>query len=194
MEKIYDIAYEIDGDTINLEQDIGHGEVHSVALHRIHLQLLAEKMGLLGKAGQTQSAGVMPAPIHDYATAYDSNVGEMHHLLIDCDDDGTINIFQTQVHGSSGSDEHVVLHPVQAVWLGTQLLAAARHAKPISSPVAAPGDPIGDGCPPSVAECTSGLSADEPVPDLFNDIAANGQRDAQRNGNENSTDVGACAT
>jgi hypothetical protein len=46
MTKIYDIAYEIDGDNIDLEQDVGCGEVHRITLHRIHLRLLAEQSGL----------------------------------------------------------------------------------------------------------------------------------------------------
>lgn len=47
MTKIYDLAYEINGDTINLEQDLGCGEVSRVDLHPIHLRLLAEEAGLL---------------------------------------------------------------------------------------------------------------------------------------------------
>lgn len=44
--KIFDIAYEIDGDMIDLEQDMGCGEVHRVTLHRIHLRHLVEQAGL----------------------------------------------------------------------------------------------------------------------------------------------------
>jgi len=50
MTKIYDLAFEIEGDEINLEQDVGCGEVHQVTLHRIHLRLLAEKSGLCPSA------------------------------------------------------------------------------------------------------------------------------------------------
>lgn len=46
MTTIPDIKYEIDGDTINLEQDIGCGEVHSVSLHRIHFDHIASKLGV----------------------------------------------------------------------------------------------------------------------------------------------------
>lgn len=45
MTKIPDIAFEIDGEFINLEQDIGCGEVHSVQLHRLHLQHIAGQLG-----------------------------------------------------------------------------------------------------------------------------------------------------
>lgn len=46
MTKIYDIAYEIDGNNINLEQGIGCGEVTSICLHRIHLQHIAGQLGI----------------------------------------------------------------------------------------------------------------------------------------------------
>jgi len=44
--KIPDIAYSIEGDLIELEQSTGCGEFTIVELHKIHLQLLAEQMGL----------------------------------------------------------------------------------------------------------------------------------------------------
>ncbi|HET7831814.1 MAG TPA: hypothetical protein VFK88_02505 [Gallionella sp.] len=43
---IPDIAYEIDGDDINLEQDAGLGEVNRITMHRMHLDLLAKQMGM----------------------------------------------------------------------------------------------------------------------------------------------------
>lgn len=50
MIKIQDIAFEIDGDLVNIEQDAGCGEVHYVQLHRLHLQHLAEKMGMVAES------------------------------------------------------------------------------------------------------------------------------------------------
>ena len=44
MTKIYDLAFEIDGDQISLEQDVGCGDVHKVILHPIHLRHLAEQL------------------------------------------------------------------------------------------------------------------------------------------------------
>ena len=45
--KIEDLSYEIDGDTITLEQDGGCGEVDRIQLHRLHLRHLAGLAGLL---------------------------------------------------------------------------------------------------------------------------------------------------
>ncbi|MBA3773996.1 MAG: hypothetical protein H0X13_16345 [Ramlibacter sp.] len=53
MTKIYDLAYEVNGDTINLEQDLGCGEVDRITLHPIHLRLLAECTGLLAPGSST---------------------------------------------------------------------------------------------------------------------------------------------
>lgn len=39
MTKIPDIAFEINGDLINIEQDAGCGETHLVQLHKLHLEL-----------------------------------------------------------------------------------------------------------------------------------------------------------
>lgn len=47
MTKIFDVAYEIDGDEITVEQDAGCGEVHRVTLHRIHLDHFARQTWLL---------------------------------------------------------------------------------------------------------------------------------------------------
>ena len=44
--KIPDIAYSIKEDLIEIEQSTGLGEFTIVGLHKIHLQLLAEQMGL----------------------------------------------------------------------------------------------------------------------------------------------------
>ncbi|MDP3334539.1 MAG: hypothetical protein Q8S55_21520 [Methylococcaceae bacterium] len=46
MTKIPDISYEIKGDVIQLEQDIGCGEIQSVVLHRVHFDLIASKLGM----------------------------------------------------------------------------------------------------------------------------------------------------
>jgi hypothetical protein len=47
LEKIYDIAFGIDGESIDLEQDMGCGEVHRITLHSIHLRHIAEQAGLI---------------------------------------------------------------------------------------------------------------------------------------------------
>lgn len=53
--KIYDLAYEISGDTINLEQDMGCGEVSRMDLHPIHLRLLAEEAGILAPSSNIEA-------------------------------------------------------------------------------------------------------------------------------------------
>ncbi|WP_407280123.1 hypothetical protein U5817_06705 [Aromatoleum evansii] len=52
MTQIDGLAYELDGDFIDLEQDCGIGEVDRIRLHRIHLAHLAELAGPLS-ADQT---------------------------------------------------------------------------------------------------------------------------------------------
>ena len=47
MTMIPDLAYEINGDTINLEQDSGCGEKVYVSLHRSQVALLAAEMGVV---------------------------------------------------------------------------------------------------------------------------------------------------
>ncbi|MBK9522878.1 MAG: hypothetical protein IPO13_14925 [Rhodocyclaceae bacterium] len=64
------------------------------------------------------------------AQSFPSDAGDdlMFHLEVVCDEgDATINLYQTQVQGSGGSDEHIVLHPLQAAWLGRRLLAMTRN-------------------------------------------------------------------
>lgn len=45
--KILDLSYEVHGETINLEQDAGTGEVHRIDLHPMHVSLLAAELGLM---------------------------------------------------------------------------------------------------------------------------------------------------
>lgn len=54
--KIYDIAYEIDGDQLNLEQELGCGETSLLTLHRLQLSHLAGLMGIVKApvAGESQ--------------------------------------------------------------------------------------------------------------------------------------------
>lgn len=55
MEKIPDLAFEIDGDSINLEQDAGCGDVDRVTLHRIQLLHLAQRMGLVQEMSASEA-------------------------------------------------------------------------------------------------------------------------------------------
>lgn len=45
--KVWDLAWSVDGDVIELEQEAGIGEVHCMTLHRMHLRQLATEAGLL---------------------------------------------------------------------------------------------------------------------------------------------------
>lgn len=56
MESIPDLAFEIDGDQINLEQDAGLGDVDRVTLHRIHLLHLAKRVGLVRELSASDAA------------------------------------------------------------------------------------------------------------------------------------------
>ena len=53
LERIPDLAFEFDGDLINLEQDGGPEGADRISLHVIQLRLLAERAGLLASGGFT---------------------------------------------------------------------------------------------------------------------------------------------
>lgn len=46
MEKMYDLAWSVEGSAINLEQDCGSGEVHRIDLHPMHVRMLAQRLGM----------------------------------------------------------------------------------------------------------------------------------------------------
>jgi len=48
--RITDLAYQIDGDLITLEQSTGYGEATMIELHRLHLQHLAEQLNIQSSA------------------------------------------------------------------------------------------------------------------------------------------------
>lgn len=152
---MYDLRIEqLDDGTVRLEQSAGSLEGAAIVeLHPCQLRLLAEQAGLLEQS---------PIPGH---LDTDADTGEMHHLQVAHDDDGTVHLYQTQLRGMGGSDEHVILHPTQAAWLGARLLAIARSAKPHSSPLGASLMPPEGECPVSAAKRDSGPS------DLFDEGA-----------------------
>lgn len=114
MAQIPDIAFEIDGDLVRIEQSAGCGEVASVDLHRLHVAHLAGLLGLIPPA----SHPVAPKALTGGPESMDS-------LEVSTDDDGTIWLSQTRVRGMGGSDESIALHPSQAAWLAEQLGASA---------------------------------------------------------------------
>jgi hypothetical protein len=69
--KLWDLAYEIDGDNIDLEQDMGCGEVARVTLHRMHLRHLAEQ------------AGLIPASAHENPDQVIARLGRQLRALFD---------------------------------------------------------------------------------------------------------------
>lgn len=139
--QMYDLAFtQLDDGTIRLEQRDYCGESAIIDLHPYQLQHVAERAGLLPPS----------LPMPDVGEDND----EMHHLHVVGDDDGTVHLYQTQLFGMGGSDEHVILHPTQAVWLGARLLALC-HAKPVSSPLAASSAPGEGACPSSMTQCDS---------------------------------------
>lgn len=46
MTRLYELAYEIDGDRIDLEQDGSCGGVNRITLHRLHVELIAGELGI----------------------------------------------------------------------------------------------------------------------------------------------------
>lgn len=126
MEKMLDLAFEIYGNgTIALEQVAGSLEGPAyIDLHPMQLRMLAERAGLLE-----------PVPLPTAAPYLIDGGNEFQHLQIEQDEDGTVNLYQTQIHGMGGSDEHLILHPTQAAWLGARLLALSSIAMSPSEPL-----------------------------------------------------------
>ena len=63
--KIPDIAYSIDGDIVNIEQSTGCGEFTIVEIHKIHLKLMAEEMGLFMTIHQVTMSDVVNEEIKE---------------------------------------------------------------------------------------------------------------------------------
>ena len=63
--KIPDIAYSIDGDIVNIEQSTGCGEFTIVEIHKIHLKLMAEEMGLFMPIHQVTMSDVVNEEIKE---------------------------------------------------------------------------------------------------------------------------------
>lgn len=111
-EHMYDVGVEfLEDGNARIEQSAGSLEGATyIDLHPVQVRLLAERMGLLN---------TQPLPL-GLPVAFEGN-GNFHHLEIERDEDGTVHLFQTQIQGMGGSDEHVMLHLLQAAWLASQL-------------------------------------------------------------------------
>ena len=80
--KIPDIAYSIEGDLITLEQSTGCGEFTLVELHKIHLELLAEQMGLYKPVHQAHNAlQTTGLHTHAYKGICESGMRSFHRTL-----------------------------------------------------------------------------------------------------------------
>jgi hypothetical protein len=63
--KILDMAYEVNGDHITIEQDAGCGEIDTVSLHAIHVRLIAGEMGMLrGTPDESQRVEALQRRLH----------------------------------------------------------------------------------------------------------------------------------
>ena len=67
--KIPDIAYSVEDDLIEIQQSTGCGEFAIVELHKIHLQLLAEKMGLIEPDNTAHMGKVVKAELSELLDA-----------------------------------------------------------------------------------------------------------------------------
>jgi hypothetical protein len=76
--KIDDLAFEIEGDVITLEQDAGCGEVHTVNLHAIHLRHFAECLGMVKEV--TGNSAELLRDIKRYQRALLMLRGQSQHL------------------------------------------------------------------------------------------------------------------
>lgn len=152
MEQMHDLSFDLmTGGTIRLHQMDYAGESSIIDLHLAQLRYIAERAGLL-------LAPIPMVSMPGYMIADDDDGDEMQHLAIEADDDGPIHLYQTRVSGMGGTDEHVILHPTQAAWLGVRLLAFVRRAKPVPAPVEAAGGSL-----LNVAGCAGGSAE----PSLF---------------------------
>jgi hypothetical protein len=110
--RIPDIAFDLEGDLIHLEQNDGSGNVDAIVLHRLHLRHLAEEFGLLAPAP-------LPALPLDIADGADG----MHELALLRGDNGTTTLLQTRVEETGEADAEIYLHPIQVAWLAAKLAA-----------------------------------------------------------------------
>ena len=60
-EKMYDLSFDIDGESINLEQDSGCGKMAYIKLHPCQLRLIAEKAGILNPSETQPKPSGLPA-------------------------------------------------------------------------------------------------------------------------------------
>lgn len=107
---IPDVAYEVDGDTVTIEQ--GWSESTSVVLHKIHLKHLADEMGVT-----LESALVDDPRIDSHLKTINDLANELYVML---------NSVPTYPPGSDATDDVLLAHNLVrktelalALWGGT---------------------------------------------------------------------------
>lgn len=101
--KLFDLSFEIDGDTINLEQDAGCGTVDRIALHRLHVAHIAEQMGIV-KAPPDAEAAQTIATLTRRLLVLRDRVDHLAHWLAHHSDSDHADLTYEQTYARATAD------------------------------------------------------------------------------------------
>ena len=101
--KIYDLAFEVEGENIQLEQDAGCGEVSRITLHRTQVALLAEQMGVVRAPLDVEAAQTI-ATLTRRLNVLRDRIDHMAHWLANHSDSRHADLTYEQTYATATAD------------------------------------------------------------------------------------------
>ena len=101
--KIYDLAFEVEGENIQLEQDAGCGEVNRITLHRTQVALLAEQMGVVRAPLDAEAAQTIATMTRRLNVLRD-RIDHMAHWLANHSDSRHADLSYEQTYATATAD------------------------------------------------------------------------------------------
>ena len=101
--EIYGMTFEVNGDTLQLEQDAGCGDVDRMTLHRSQVALLAEQMGIV-TAPVDQAAQHAIAMLTRRLNVLHHRIGHLAHWLMANSDSEHADLSYEQTYATATAE------------------------------------------------------------------------------------------
>lgn len=101
--QIHDLAFEVEGENIQLEQDAGCGEVSHITLHRTQVALLAEQMGVVRAPLDVEAAQTI-ATLTRRLNVLRDRIDHMAHWLANHSDSRHADLTYEQTYATATAD------------------------------------------------------------------------------------------
>ena len=141
--EIYGMTFEVNGDTLQLEQDAGCGDVDRMTLHRSQVALLAEQMGIV-TAPVDKAAQQAIAMLTRRLNVLHHRIGHLAHWLMANSDSEHADLSYEQTYATATAEiSEQFCFDLQAMLSGLSTVSVPdADSAPGPHEVAAPSTPL----------------------------------------------------